>query len=220
MDFWFFACSSSRFMIVREKNCGSVLSPTNPCEQWTFGYNKATNFYFKAFLQFQKLFLHTLFNNSEPLWNASRMIHTLPSPSSIVIALDIIAKTPIWVIGYVSIIKKKIMDLATRPLSRPLRPDGLRRQPLYPVLPILKPIIKFFFDFSMMFILYQISYFKSKIKIHKKKKMDDFFSLIENTERLFRWSRQSKSSSAGLFGSWFLWHLRARQQIHRDAIQL
>jgi len=38
----------------------------------------------------------------------------------------------------------------------------------------------------MMFILYQISYFKSKIKIHKKKKMDDFFSLIENTERLFR----------------------------------
>ena len=168
MDFWFFACSSSRFMIVLEKNCGSVLSPTNPCEPWTFGYNKATNFYFKAFLQFQKLFLHTLFNNSEPLWNASRMIHTLPSPSSIVIALDIIAKTPIWVIGYVSIIKKRIMDLATRPLSRPLRPDGLRRQPLYPVLPILKPIIKFFFDISM-FILYQISYFDYS-KINKSRK--------------------------------------------------
>ena len=150
---WFFAFQLHEIYDCSREELWSVLSPTNPCAQWTFGCNKATNFYFKAFLQFRKLSLHTLSNNSEPLWNASRMIHTLPSPSSIVIAQDIIGKTPIWVIGYAFIIKKKIMGQATRPLSRPQRPDGRRRQPLYLVLPILKPIIKFFLWFFYVYSL-------------------------------------------------------------------
>ena len=130
-------------MIVPEKNWESDPFLMNPCERSTFGCNKATNFYYKVSPPSPKSSPHILSNNYGQLWNASRMIHTLPWPFLTVIAPDITEKIPFLDTGWEFIIKKKITGLVAQRRLPPRPPVGHRRRLPYPVLPILKPITKF-----------------------------------------------------------------------------
>ena len=130
-------------MIIPVKNSASDLFLMSPCEPSISGSNKTTNFYSTS--PPLQMYRHpNLFNLSETPSKESKKILTPRSRFFTPIPRDITAKIPLLVIGFGCIIKRKFPLIVQQPLPQQL-PDG-RLQPRrqFPVLRILRRIIKFF----------------------------------------------------------------------------